>query len=505
MEAQRIVTLLSGRVGAVTKAVLQDKAVAIAEVFAAAGVEVVVLAAPEPSAAPTPAKAPEAVVTEPASWYATGAGAEHEGDAEAEEAEEDEEDAEEGGAQATPARQVWDSGRAWSDDEVGDWRALAPRASDFHGVVGQAEDELEPLEADPYEEEASEDEPYTPEAAAGAPAPEDHGAAPYDGEVADPEAAAAASSGVVPPAAPFQADDGQRYRDIDPELEDEADRLGPRPAGAGPSVFSTSTRWVPSPHDEYGFDPDEVPMVPASGPAAGAVDEGRMTTAGRGVGARSGTTTTFGQQPEEAPKEGPQLRIFLMWALIVSIVLFLLLQFVMADRTSGAPPVSAYAAGLAAFRKGEFASAIRAWEPEAEAGNATAQYYLGYMAQNGLGQSWSNARAAGYYRRAAEAGLPEAQLALGDLYLRGMGVEQDDGRGAGLYAMAAGAGDPRARFEYGKLLLHGKGVTRDPAAALDQFEAAAAGGWEAAADYVAFAKEAAAETAAAEQAAPQAP
>jgi hypothetical protein len=483
MEAQRIVTLLSGRVGAVTKAVLQDKAVAIAEVFAAAGVEVVVLAAPDSSAEPEAAKAPEPVVTEPASWYAAGDQAQREGNGPAE-TEEDEEYPEEATSEAEPTSKQWDPNRAWADDEAGDWRALAPRASDFyHGVPGREEDE-----------------PYTPEPAASAPAPEDHGAPPFTGELEDPEAAAAASVGVVPPAAPFQVDDGWRFRDMDPELEDEADRLGPRPAEAGPSVFSTSTRWVPSPHDEYGFDPDEVPMVPSSGSAPGVVDEGRMTTAGRGVGARSGTATTFEQLPTAAPKEGPQLRIFLMWALIVSIVLFLLLQFVMADRVSAAPPASAYAAGLAAFRKGEFASAMRAWEPEAEAGNATAQYYLGYMAQNGLGQSWSNARAAGYYRRAAEAGLPEAQLALGDLYLRGMGVEQDEGRGAGLYAMAASTGDPRARFEYGKLLLHGKGVTRDPATALDEFEAAAAGGWEAAADYVAFAREAAAE-----QAAPQAP
>src|SRR5690554_1579934 len=43
---ERIVTLLEGRVGAVTKPVLADKADAIAEVFAEAGVRVMVAAAP---------------------------------------------------------------------------------------------------------------------------------------------------------------------------------------------------------------------------------------------------------------------------------------------------------------------------------------------------------------------------------------------------------------------------------------------------------------------------
>ncbi len=272
-------------------------------------------------------------------------------------------------------------------------------------------------------------------------------------------------------------------------LEEEADQLGPRVPAPGGSLFSTSTRWVPSPHDEYGFDGDPVPQVANGGDLEEQWNEGRMTSAGRGFGPRAGTWADE-RHTAEPPREGPRLRIFLMWGLIVSIVVFLLLQFVMADRARSGPEPSAYSAGLRAFRNGEFAAAIRAWEPEAVEGNAAAQYYLGYMAQNGLGQPWSNARAAGYYRGAAEAGLPEAQLALGDLYLRGMGVERDEAQGAALYAQAAGSGDTRARFEYGKLLLHGKGVARDPALALAQFEAAAGAGLADAADLVAFAKEA---------------
>ena len=194
--------------------------------------------------------------------------------------------------------------------------------------------------------------------------------------------------------------------------------------------------------------------------------------------------------PEEEPREGPQLRVYLLWALAISLLVLILLQFVMALRVDGtsAAVAGAFEAGLVAYRKGDFGAARNIWEPVADAGNAQAQYFLGFMLQNGLGQPWSNARAANWYRRAAHQGLPEAQLALGDLYLRGMGVELDPRVGAAWYASAAVAGDPTGQYEYAKLLLHGVGVEQDMSTALAWFEAAATGGHEAAADYVRYAR-----------------
>lgn len=464
MDPERIFTLLNGRVGPVTKPVLSDKAAAIAEVFTAAGVKVAILPAgvtdgpslprgdpSEDASAATgeagPAQVPEdepgpELAEETPSQRAPGAReprlpTEEWAAGQGYEWSEDEENAwpeRPGGSPSEPWEgpvfeprpRPWDATGVWADDESADWRKLGQR----------------PGEARERAQHATPPPPSSPEAGL--------------------------------------AGDG---------AEEEADRLGPREQRPDRGTFSTSTRWVPSPHDEYGFDPEEDPLVPSAVEGPRAWDEGGMAVMrGRGFGLGLGDAAHGSVEP---PGASPRLRVYLMWGLIVSIVVFLLLQFVMADRVRNGAGASGFDAGLAAYRKADFASAIRAWEPEAEHGNVIAQYYLGYMAQNGLGQPWSNARAAGYYRRAAEGGLPEAQLALGDLYLRGMGVELDEGRGASLYAQAAASGSPRARFEYGKLLLHGRGTPRDPLAALAQFEAAAAAGFEAAGDFVAFAKEAA--------------
>lgn len=531
MEPQRIVTLLSERVGAVTKAVLPDKAKAIADVFRAAGVRVVVLPAPETAPVPEPGTAPvpepgtapeqapgttpeprPQTAPEPGLGTAPGLAREpspspsHEQEAEtwrsdeperhgvgdpypddpeqreAEEAQSD--DLEPSAVEETQSADTderhfgsrdvaepnvirWDATHAWAVDEPADWGRLSQRSTE-PGPEAQ-EDEPHPGAAEPQadvrEVEAPDEREPDREEAPAAGAAGEAAQAPHD----------------LPP---------WRFEATDPELEDEADQLGPRVPPREPSPFSTSTRWVPSPHDEYGFDGDEVPQVATAPDLEEQWNDARSTSAGRGFRPQAGAWIDDGHAAEP-PHEGPRLRVYLMWSLIVSIVVFLLLQFVMADRARSGPPASDFAAGLAAFRNGEFAAAMRAWEPEAASGNPVAQYYLGYMAQNGLGQPWSNARAASYYRDAATAGLPEAQLALGDLYLRGMGVEQDATRGAALYAMAASSGDARARYEYGNLLLHGRGVARDPALALAQFEAAAAGGLAEAADLVAFAREAA--------------
>lgn len=506
MDPQRIVTLLSGRVGAVTKAVLPDKAIAIADVFSAAGVQVAVLPAalqgaqraagdgpgPEPAAGPTPPPAAEApraeqrgdaddrgAVPDDDAGYAAGHPASYAATDEApyeapyEEPQQapyaayddrDDEPADDPRSTASGERSGrWPAALGWEDEPgVGVWQAPLRDDDD------EAADRARVDRADP----------------------DPHGADLPEGDRSG-MGLESYSHGTVDDAGDLGSGPrswGERYG-AGAEAEEEADRLGPRVPEGGVSPFSTSTRWVPSPHDEYGFDPGEVPLVPGDGQATASWEEERGWSAGRGA-PKVGRDVDFAHLGAVPPREGPRLRVFLMWGLVVSIAVFLLLQFVMADRARSGAGVTAFATGMAAFRKGDFVTALRAWEPEAEDGNPDAQYYLGYMAQNGLGQPWSNARAAGYYRRAAEAGLVDAQLALGDLYLRGMGVELDDAKGAALYARAAATGDPKGRFEYGKLLLHGKGVARDPAAALAEFEAAAAGGLAAAADYVAFAREA---------------
>lgn len=195
-----------------------------------------------------------------------------------------------------------------------------------------------------------------------------------------------------------------------------------------------------------------------------------------------------------APGERTRLRSYLVWALVVSIVALVVLQLVFATRGPGAVG-STYEDGLAPYRAGEFAVARKVWEGAAAHGDPRAQYMLGYLVQNGLGQPWSNRRAAEWYRLAAAQGLPEAQTALARLYLEGLGVEPDAATGLGLLRRAADAGYAPALYQYAELLFHGRWVPQDYAAALEAFQAAAAGGSVEAADFVGLARYLAAELA----------
>lgn len=480
---ERIVTLLDGRTGEVTKPVLADKADAIAEVFAEAGVRVVIAAArldPPPY---------EERFGEPPQWSASRSEQQEPEPPEAAAAErmEPEDDeaplaAEEETIYEAADENEVDSPPPW--DEVGAWEFGEPHDDFGYGYAEPAAEQEPPL-AEPDEQEVG-------------PSVETDAAAGY----------AAADS-------PEEEDDGTEAATSEAQAEydaaeEEADRLGPaprmrvevepRPQGrtgppegrGGPrGEHTASTRWTPSPHDPYAFAPEDAaatggerpsPMGPARAtPLDARPQEGRADYEPHPVGG-------FYSPDDDPPREGPRLRSYLLWALGISILVLILLQFVLASRVGGAVGGASYESGLTAYRVGDFAAARRAWEPLAAAGHADAQYLLGFMAQNGLGQPWSNAAAANWYRQAAHQGHPRAQLALGDLYLRGMGVDQDLGAGAAWYASAAIAGDAEGQFEYAKLVLHGVGVDRDLRAALAWFEAAAANGSAPAADFVEFAR-----------------
>ena len=90
-----------------------------------------------------------------------------------------------------------------------------------------------------------------------------------------------------------------------------------------------------------------------------------------------------------------------------------------------APAWAGFDEGLAAYDRGDYATALREWEPLAEHGLAEAQYNLGFMYTKGLGVPQDNAEAAKWYRRAAGQGDSMAQVFLGDMYRKGEGVPQD--------------------------------------------------------------------------------
>lgn len=540
----RIVTLLDGRMGEVTKPVLADKADAIAEVFAEAGVRVVVAAArvappqyeerfgqpheaeertsgpvepaamteepaPDPALEPDPDPEPDAY-SEPDADFDPGPPPEPEPedtvpwgqdvtwgfDAKAaqawsrpdraEDQREDDQARERGQASDYVASDHEEVDYEEVDHEAADVEETADEATDYGGRRDY-DDERAPLAEEP-------DQSTQPHAAEPHPA----GSQPY---VPEEEA-----DRLGPSPRPLRVAYENQPSTVTPrqtEGEEARHEPGAEPDGgrgrdreSPPAGYAASTRWTPSPHDPYAFSPEDAPgyagkRATPMGPARTSPLTREWTEEEQGGSERVERSGIGGfySPDEDEPREGPELRVYLLWGLAISLLVLILLQFVLAMRVDGAPEAgaAAFQAGLVAYRNGDFAAARRHWEPVGDAGHAEAQYLLGFMQQNGLDQPWSNARAASWYRRAANQGHPEAQMALGDLYLRGMGVELDPRVGAAWYASAAVAGHPAGQFEYAKLLLHGTGVERDVSAALAWFEAAAKNGHEQAADYVAYA------------------
>ncbi len=83
-------------------------------------------------------------------------------------------------------------------------------------------------------------------------------------------------------------------------------------------------------------------------------------------------------------------------------------------------------------------TALKVWLPQAEAGEAEAQYAVGQIFEKGLGLPPDFAAAAEWYRRAAEQGHAAAQIGLGSLYETGRGVAQDAQEALRWYRRAAG-------------------------------------------------------------------
>ncbi len=80
---------------------------------------------------------------------------------------------------------------------------------------------------------------------------------------------------------------------------------------------------------------------------------------------------------------------------------------------------------VAAYERGDYATALREWRPLAEQGVASAQHNLGILYDRGLGTPQDYAEAVKWYRKAAEQGYALGQDNLGLMYAGGKGVARD--------------------------------------------------------------------------------
>ncbi len=120
-----------------------------------------------------------------------------------------------------------------------------------------------------------------------------------------------------------------------------------------------------------------------------------------------------------------------------------------------------FKAGVEAYQRGDYATALTEFRLLAQQGDASAQSNLGLMYSKGRGVAQDYAEALRWYRLAAEQGDALAQFNLGVMYFVGRGVPQEDAEAVRWYRRAAERGDAGAQFNLGLTHFEGRGVAQD--------------------------------------------
>lgn len=125
----------------------------------------------------------------------------------------------------------------------------------------------------------------------------------------------------------------------------------------------------------------------------------------------------------------------------------------------------------AAYERGDDSTALTLFQPLAERGDPSAQFWLGAMYDLGRGVPKDFAAAARWYRRAAEQGNPMAQHNLATMYEQGQGVSAEYALAAAIawYRRAADQGYAPSQGNLGVLYAEGRGVKRDDVLAYKWF------------------------------------
>ena len=127
------------------------------------------------------------------------------------------------------------------------------------------------------------------------------------------------------------------------------------------------------------------------------------------------------------------------------------------------PAAADYAAGVAAYKQGDFAGALREIRPLAEEGDGDSQYGLGLLYKSGRGVARDDGQAVKWFRKSAGQGNAKGQYGLANMYRAGRGVGQDHAQAVKWYRKAAEQGQINAQHNLGLMYFFGYGVPKDVA------------------------------------------
>ena len=128
---------------------------------------------------------------------------------------------------------------------------------------------------------------------------------------------------------------------------------------------------------------------------------------------------------------------------------------------------------VAAYERGDYATAIRGFRKAAEQGNIFSQVNLGHAYAEGRGAPRDYQEAVKWYRKAAEQGYVPAQVHLGTMYFEGRIVPQNYQESVKWFRKAADQGDALGQFNLGHMYSLGYGVSQDYGKAHKWFNLAA--------------------------------
>ncbi len=119
-------------------------------------------------------------------------------------------------------------------------------------------------------------------------------------------------------------------------------------------------------------------------------------------------------------------------------------RLVIALILAGSIPTAGFAEpiadAIAAYNRGDFATALTLFRGPAEQGDAAAQTGLGFLYENGEGVPKDSTQALHWFQLAAAQGNRNAQFSLGFMYENGEGVSKDPAEALRWYKLAAAQG-----------------------------------------------------------------
>ena len=136
-----------------------------------------------------------------------------------------------------------------------------------------------------------------------------------------------------------------------------------------------------------------------------------------------------------------------------------------------------------AYKLENYDVALSLWMPLAEAGNPSAQVFIGLMYNQGNGVEQDENEASKWYALASEQDYAPAKWRLAMLYYHGSGLTQSYQKAADLYHSAAKQGDVYSQKALGEMYSQGFGVPKDNIIAYSWFNIANGNGFKLAQNY----------------------